>query len=161
MNFFHFHSWKCTRHMLLLYNKDWFLLLHITYINFIWKNRGNSRFDQLSLKYTDQIRKQHRLIPLGFPHILLTTTTFFSFSSSVSVVFFLSFSLFFLRNKIWNIYIPIHNWLCGWISDKKIFTRLISGNKTTFFGLSIVLFSRFNHHKTVISTTNTWFLKWT
>ena len=75
--------------------------------------------------------------------------------------FFLSFSLFFLRNKIWNIYIPVHTWLCSWINDKNIFTRLISGNKTTFFGLSIVLFSRFNHHKTVISTTNTWFLQWT
>ena len=104
MNFFYFHSWKCAHYMLFLYNKDWFLLMHITYINFIWTNRRNSRFDHLSLKYTDQIRKQHCFIPLGFPHILLTTTTFFSFSSSVSNVFFFPLVSFFFETK-YEIYI--------------------------------------------------------
>ena len=104
MNFFYFHSWKCAHHMLFLYNKDWFLLMHITYINFIWTNRRNSRFDHLSLKYTDQIRKQHCFIPLGFPHILLATTTFFSFSSLVSVVFFFPLVSFFFETK-YEIYI--------------------------------------------------------
>ena len=33
-------------------------------------------------------------------------------------------------------YILIHSWICRRISDKKIFTRPISGNKTTFFGLN-------------------------
>ena len=28
----------------------------------------------------------------------------------------------------------MHIRLCGWVSDKNIFTRPICGNKTTFFG---------------------------
>ena len=27
----------------------------------------------------------------------------------------------------------MYNGLCGWVSDKKFFTRSISGNKNTFF----------------------------
>ena len=48
-------------------------------------------------------------------------------------VFLGFFSLFFLKSKI---YIMIHIRLCGRVSARKIFTRPISGNKTTFFGLS-------------------------
>lgn len=47
--------------------------------------------------------------------------------------FFLSFSLFFLRNKIWNIYIPIHTWLCDWISDKKNFHPVDFWKQDYFF----------------------------
>ena len=60
------------------------------------------------------------------------------FSSLVSFAFLFLFfyvvvvCLLFLNLKI---YILIHIWLCGRVSDKKIFTRPISGNKTTFFGL--------------------------
>ena len=48
---------------------------------------------------------------------------------------FLCFFVCFLKLKI---YILIHIRLCGRVSNKKIFTRPICRNKTTFFGLSIV-----------------------
>ena len=38
----------------------------------------------------------------------------------------------FLKLKI---YILIRIWLCEWVSDKKFFTRSISGNKSNFFCL--------------------------
>ena len=44
-------------------------------------------------------------------------------------VFSFNFFIFFLI----KIYILIHIRLCAWVGDKKIFTRPISGNKTTFF----------------------------
>ena len=49
----------------------------------------------------------------------------------ILVCFFCLF-VCFLKLKI---YILIHIRLCGRVSDKKIFIRLISGNKTTFFDL--------------------------
>ena len=60
------------------------------------------------------------------------------FSSLVSFAFFVFFSFFFffclfacfLKLKM---YVLIHIQLCGQVSDKKFFTWLISGNKTTFF----------------------------
>ena len=60
------------------------------------------------------------------------------FSSLVSFAFFVFFSFFFffclfacfLKLKM---YVVIHIQLCGQVSDKKFFTWLISGNKTTFF----------------------------
>ena len=57
------------------------------------------------------------------------------FSSIVSFAFFFrfSFGLVFLKIKI---YILIHIQLCGRVTDKNIFNRLISENKTTFFGPS-------------------------
>ena len=38
------------------------------------------------------------------------------------------------------IYILIHIVLCRWVSDEKMFTWFISGNKTTFFGHSKIIF---------------------
>ena len=54
------------------------------------------------------------------------------FSTLVSFAFYVLvfFLFFFFKLKI---YILIHIRLCGWVSDKKNFTRPISGNKTTFF----------------------------
>ena len=54
------------------------------------------------------------------------------FSSLLSFTFFVVFSLF-LKLKI---YILRHIRLCGRVSERKVFTRPISGNKATFFGLN-------------------------
>ena len=54
------------------------------------------------------------------------------FSSLVSFNFCHLVLGFALKLKI---FILLHIWLCRWVSDKEIFTRLISGNKTTFFVL--------------------------
>ena len=52
----------------------------------------------------------------------------------LSLVLFCVLVWCFLKLKI---YILIHIWLCGWISDKNIFTWPISRNKATcFFGLT-------------------------
>ena len=52
---------------------------------------------------------------------------------------FLFVCLIFLKLKM---YILIHIWLCGQVSDKKIFIQLIFRNKTTFFfGLRELKFS--------------------
>ena len=62
------------------------------------------------------------------------------FSSLVSFAFFILVFLFvclfvcsFLKLKM---YILLHIRLCGRVSDNKIFTRPISGNKTFFYGLT-------------------------
>ena len=48
---------------------------------------------------------------------------------------FLCVWFFCLKQKI---YILIHIWLCGRVSDEEIFTRPISGNKTTIFFLALL-----------------------
>ena len=53
---------------------------------------------------------------------------FFSFFGFLYMLVFLV--VCFLKLKI---YILMHIQLCGWVSDKNIFTRPICGNKTTFF----------------------------
>ena len=45
MFFFHFCSWKCILHRLLIL---WFFSLHINYIKLIWTTTRNSRLDQVS-----------------------------------------------------------------------------------------------------------------
>ena len=59
--------------------------------------------------------------------IIFSSLAFFAF-----FFVFLFFS-FFVVILIKNIYILIHIWLGGWVSDKKIFTCPIYGNKTVFF----------------------------
>ena len=56
----------------------------------------------------------------------------FSFVLSLAffVFFFFCLLVYYLKMKI---YILIHIRLCGWVSNKKHFTRPISGKKTTFF----------------------------
>ena len=58
--------------------------------------------------------------------------SFFCFFCLVGggVFFLLFFFVFFFKLKIYN---PIHIGLCGRVSDKNLFTRPFSGNKTTFF----------------------------
>ena len=60
---------------------------------------------------------------------------FYSFFWFFYSCFFLFVCVLFFEIKI---YILIHIRLCGWVNNKKIFTRPISGNKTTFFGPSVV-----------------------
>ena len=55
-------------------------------------------------------------------------------------LFFITFDTFFDSCLFvvccflkWKMYILIHIRLCGWVSDKNIFTRPISENKTLFF----------------------------
>ena len=67
--------------------------------------------------------------PVTFPRDLF----FFSFFCSLPFFFF-SFSFSLLKLKI---YILVHIWLCGRLSDKKIFIWLISKNKTSFFFLAL------------------------
>ena len=75
------------------------------------------------------------------------------FSSLVSFAFLcilvLFFCLFvcFLKLKI---YILIQIWLCGWVSDKKFFTRPVSGNKAIFISPDL---NKFNVIKIF---TNNW-----
>ena len=66
-------------------------------------------------------------------NILFSSSVSFSFFWNLVFFCFWFFWLFvcFLKLKI---YILIHIRLCGRVSDKKIFTRPISGNKATFFG---------------------------
>ena len=68
-------------------------------------------------------------------------STDFLFSPLVSFAFFIIYLLAFfvclfvcLFVCFWlKIYILIHIQLCGRVTDKKIFSRPISGNKTSFF----------------------------
>ena len=69
--------------------------------------------------------------------ILFYSLVSFPFSCYVFVVAFLFLFLFFFYFLKLKTYILIHIWLCGRVSDKKNFTWPFSGNKTTFFGLSI------------------------
>ena len=71
----------------------------------------------------------------------------FFFSSLVSFTFFvfLFFCLYVSFLKL-TICILIHIRLCGQVSDKKYFTRRFSGNKTTFFGLSVWVGSPDNNY---------------
>ena len=63
-------------------------------------------------------------------------------------LFFCLFVLCFLKLKV---YILIHIWLCGRVSDKKTFTRPISGNKTNFFGPYI---NHKTHNVTILWSIN-------
>ena len=51
--------------------------------------------------------------------------------SRYTLFFSFFLSLFFFKKL--EIYIMIHIWLSGLVSDKNIFTQPISGNKITFF----------------------------
>ena len=114
--------------------------------------------------------KKKKLLLL--PEIRLTRAAaiFFScfsgdifFSSLVSFVFFVSCFLFVcflfvcLLDVLWNkkMYILIHIWLCGRVSDKIFFTRPISGNKTTFFGLICCIF--LSNRQSSMATLEAWF----
>ena len=68
------------------------------------------------------------------------------FKSIFREIFSFLLYLFVCFLEIKNIYSE-HIRLCGRVSDKTIFTRPISGNHTTFFGLNTVpfKFSRINH----------------
>ena len=59
--------------------------------------------------------------------------SFFSFFCFFCIL--LLFACLFVCFNKWKIYILIHIQLHGRVSDQKISTWLISGNKTTFFGL--------------------------
>ena len=111
----------------------------------IWKDLTGSLvtspvfWQRSSQNYTKRIRKRYHGIPLDFSQILLTIPRFssslsymvsfvFLFSSFVSLAFFCL--CVFFESK--NICFDTHSTLRAgkW---KKIFTRPISGNKTTFF----------------------------
>ena len=82
-------------------------------------------------KFTTQLSKLniHRAnlqTILSYPVRFSTDILFFSLVSFTFLAFLLCF--FYLK-----IHILIHIQLCGWKSDKKIFTRPISEKKTTFF----------------------------
>ena len=68
-------------------------------------------------------------------------------------VFFCLFFLFFFGLFVClmklKFYILIHIRLCGWMSDKKNFTRPISGNKTTFIGHTFEGKETSNYFKTL------------
>ena len=70
----------------------------------------------------------------------------------ICFLFVLFFCFFFKLMKLKK-YILIQIRLCGRVSDKKIFTRPISGNKTTFFGLSYELKSRQNCYNCYLCKT--------
>ena len=55
---------------------------------------------------------------------------FFSFFCFLFVYFFLVCFVLFFKLKI---FVLIHIWFCGRVSDKKFSTRPICGNMTTFF----------------------------
>ena len=87
---------------------------------FISATRRNSRLEQVSEKYTEQIRKRYHRILL-----------YFLFSPLFSCACFLLAVLctFFNLTR----YILKHSRLCGRVSDRNFFTRPISGNKAKFF----------------------------
>ena len=71
------------------------------------------------------------------PDMFSIYSLFFSFFCFFCLLVFFCFVLgffffFFFFFKL-KIYILIHIWLCERVSNKKIFTRPISGNKTNFF----------------------------
>ena len=89
---------------------------------------------------------------------------FYRFSGDILFSFLISFAflflffclflcLFFLKIKV---YIPIHIRQCGRVSDKKIFTRPISRNKTTFLPIvaspSSLFLEKVNFLKLTIKT---------
>ena len=80
--------------------------------------------------------------------ILFSFLIFFAF---FILVFCLFICLFFLKIKM---YIPIHIWQYGRVSDKKIFTRPISGNNTTFIvaSRSSLFLEKVNFLKLTIKT---------
>ena len=96
------------------------IIFSINLTEFYYLNVYHYGFKIQSLTWTYHCRFQNLQPALFF--------SFFSFLFVYVSVFFFSFS----KQKI---YILIQSWLCGWASDKKKFTRLISGNKTTFFAL--------------------------
>ena len=59
----------CSSYVFAVWKILLFLSLHINYIKFTWTTRRNSPVDQIGWKYTEQIRKQHRRIPLDFSQI--------------------------------------------------------------------------------------------
>ena len=73
-------------------------------------------------------RAASNLFLIDFPDIL-------SFLLSLLLLFcvVVVFCLFICFLKL-KVYILIHIRLCGRVNDKKIFTRLISGHKATFWG---------------------------
>ena len=75
----------------------------------------------------------HR-IPLDFPQIFVLL--YFPLLAFVFLLFLFPYCCccFFFKLKI---YILIQTRLCGWMNDRNIFTRVISGNKITFFWLYI------------------------
>ena len=107
---------ECILHMLLWYKNTVLLSLHRNYIKFIRATRRNSWLVHVSYKYTEQTCKQYHRILLDFPQILSLLFQFL-------LLFFCLHVLFKLR-----IYILIHDYAGGWV----VFTRSISGNKTTF-----------------------------
>ena len=69
--------------------------------------------------------------PVSFCTDIVYNNGIFFLFYLVSFTFCFSLCVFFcLKQKI---YILIHTRLCGRVSDEKIFTRSISGNKATFF----------------------------
>ena len=68
-----------------------------------------------------------------FLRFLFSSLVCFACFAFLILVFFCLFVWCFLKLKM---YILIHIWICGRVSDKKISTWPISGNKTSFFGLN-------------------------
>ena len=81
---------------------------------------------------------------------LLWFLLFFSFLQFL--LLFVYMCVFFSKQKI---YILIYIRLCGRANDKKFFTRPISGNKTTFFGLKTAVYREklFCLHKSISGVT--------
>ena len=83
---------------------------------------------------------------LGFALFCILGFALFLFFFVFFVLFF--FGLFVCLMKL-KFYILMHIRLCGWMSDKKNFTRPISGNKTTFIGHTFEGKETSNYFKTL------------
>ena len=116
----------CTSYVVVVWQILSFLSLHINYIKFI--------YNQEKFKTRSNKLKVHRANSQTKSLYLVRFFTDISFSSLVSFTFCLLviFVFFFLKLKI---YILIHIRLYERMSNKTFFTRPVSGNKTTFFGL--------------------------
>ena len=84
-----------------------------------------------------KIRRAYSQTISSYP-VRFSTDILFSYLVSFAfcllvLLFFLRFFCFFCFIFKSKIYILIHIRLCGRVSDKKIFTRPISGNKINFF----------------------------
>ena len=106
-----------------------FLSLYINVIKIHMTKQ--EKFTTRSSKLKVNKSKQYHRFPLDFLQIFsfLLQSFFFCFLSSWSRFFKL------------KIFIRIHIRLCGRVSDKKILTRPISGNKTIFFDIIVRLFT--------------------
>ena len=135
----------CTSYVDVVWQLLWFFSLHINYIK-LFKQPGEIHDLIKQVKSTQSKFANHIIYhcnPLDFPQIfvllhfplLVFVFLLFLFCFLVFWEFFLFSFFFFWKLKI---YILIQTRLCGWMNDRNIFTRVISGNKITFFGSTLI-----------------------